>query len=91
MEIDPPEDDRPDYMLSVYKNDLKQKRLNAVSLRKITDVTLCDTPCAFIVSVGENSYTLLARDNLDAETWVNTLNETRKAINEGASSDCLIS
>lgn len=55
LEVDPPEDDRPDYMLSVYKNDLKQKRLNAVSLRKITDVALCETPCAFVVSVGENS------------------------------------
>lgn len=91
LEVDPPEDDRPDYMLSVYKNDLKQKRLNAVSLRKITGVALCETPCAFVVSVGENAYTLLARDAHDAETWVAALNESRKIVTEGAPNDCLLS
>ena len=64
--------------------DGKAKRLNAVTLRKITDVSLDDsTPGAFIVAVGDNSYTLLARDEVDAATWVEKLNDARAAIAEG--------
>ena len=68
-----------------------KKRLNAVSLRRITDVTLSETPCVFTVSVGENSYTLLARDRCDAEHWVVTLNETRQCIRYGQSRGCTLS
>ena len=80
-------------MLSVYKNDAKVKRLNAVSLRKITSVTLDpETPCAFVVSVGENAYTLLARDAPDADLWVATLNAAREALANGAGGgQCVVS
>ena len=76
--------------LSVYKTDLKKKRLNAVSLRKITDVAPCEIPCAFVVSVGGSTYTLLARDTHDAEQWVKVLNESRRYVNEGNAA-CLLS
>ena len=77
--------------LSVYKTDKKKKRLNAVSLRKITDVALSSTPCAFVVSVGDNTYTLLARDCRDAEQWVTILNDIRQRVNNGQRNECNLS
>lgn len=61
-----------------------------MSLKRITDVSLCEIPCTFVVSVGDNQYTLLARDTRDAEQWVKVLNETRHCIHEGTSG-CLLS
>lgn len=73
MEVEPPDATRPDVMLAVYKTDLKEKRLNAVSLRNITDVTLHDEN--FDVTVGTQVYTLQARDKNDALKWTTVLTE----------------
>ena len=92
LEVDPPEEDRPEYMLSVYKTAQKSKRLNAVSLKKISAVRHDDSlPCAFVVSVGESNYTLLARDAADADTWVQSLNDAREALNEAPGAQCVAS
>ena len=91
-EVDPPEEDRPEYMLSVYKTSARSKRLNAVSLKKISSVRHDDAlPCAFVVSVGESNYTLLARDAADADTWVQSLNDAREALNEAPGAQCVAS
>ena len=92
LEVDPPEDDRPDYMLSVYKSAQKSKRLNAVSLKKITSVIHDHAvPCAFVVAVCDSSYTLLARDAADADTWVACLNAAREALDAGQAAQCVTS
>ncbi len=92
LEVDPPEEDRPEYMLSVYKTAQKSKRLNAVSLKKISSVRHDDSlPCAFVVSVGESNYTLLARDAADCDAWVQSLNDAREALNEAPGAQCVAS
>jgi hypothetical protein len=92
LEVDPPGEDRPEYMLSVYKSAQKSKRLNAVSLKKITSVIHDHAvPCAFVVAVGDSSYTLLARDAADADTWVQCLNAAREALNAGQAAQCVTS
>ena len=92
LEVDPPEEDRPEYMLSVYKTSARSKRLNAVSLKKISAVRHDDgLPCAFVVSVGESNYTLLARDAADCDTWVRSLNDAREALNEAPGAQCVAS
>ncbi|KAJ8599773.1 hypothetical protein CTAYLR_003431 [Chrysophaeum taylorii] len=76
MEVEPPDAERADVMLAVYKTDLKEKRLNAVSLRNIASVSLNDDdPHSFVVVVGASVYTLLARDETDARKWVAILND----------------
>lgn len=83
LEVEPPSDERPDVMLAVYKTDLREKRLNAVSIRNIAEVSLRkDEPASFNVVVGASVYTLQARDEDDAKKWVATLNE-----NIGAATD----
>jgi len=92
LEVDAPEEDLPEYRLSVYKTSAKAKRLNAVSLKKISSVRHDDSlPCAFVVSVGESNYTLLARDAADADTWVQSLNDAREALNEAPGAQCVAS
>ena len=92
LEVDPPEEDLPEYRLSVYKSSAKSKRLNAVSLKKISAVRHDDSlPCAFVVSVGESNYTLLARDAADADTWVQSLNDARDVLNEAPGAQCVAS
>lgn len=92
LEVDPPGEDRPDYMLSVYKSAQKSKRLNAVSLKKITSVIHDHAvPCAFVVAVCDSSYTLLARDAADADTWVACLNAAREALDAGQAAKCVTS
>ena len=92
LEVDPPEEDRPEYMLSVYKTSARSKRLNAVSLKKISAVRHDDgLPCAFVVSVGESNYTLLARDAADCDTWVRSLNDAREALSVEPGAQCVAS
>ena len=92
LEVDPPEEDRPEYMLSVYKTSARSKRLNAVSLKKISSVRHDDSlPCAFVVSVGESNYTLLARDAADCDTWVQSLNDAREALSVEPGAQCVAS
>ena len=92
LEVDPPEEDRPEYMLSVYKTSARSKRLNAVSLKKISAVRHDDSlPCAFVVSVGESNYTLLARDAADCDTWVQSLNDAREALSVEPGAQCVAS
>ena len=92
LEVDPPEEDRPEYMLSVYKTSARSKRLNAVSLKKISSVRHDDSlPCAFVVSVGESNYTLLARDAADCDTWVTALNDAREALSVEPGAQCVAS
>ena len=92
LEVDPPEEDRPEYMLSVYKTSARSKRLNAVSLKKISAVRHDDSlPCAFVVSVGESNYTLLARNEEDADTWVQSLNDAREALSVEPGAQCVAS
>ena len=92
LEVDPPEEDRPEYMLSVYKTSARSKRLNAVSLKKISSVRHDDSlPCAFVVSVGESNYTLLARDVADCDTWVRSLNDAREALSVEPGAQCVAS
>lgn len=92
LEVDPPEEDRPEYMLSVYKTSARSKRLNAVSLKKISAVRHDDSlPCAFVVSVGESNYTLLARDAADCDTWVRSLNDAREALSVEPGAQCVAS
>ena len=92
LEVDPPEEDRPEYMLSVYKTSARSKRLNAVSLKKISAVRHDDgLPCAFVVSVGESNYTLLARDAADCDTWVQSLNDAREALSVEPGAQCVAS
>lgn len=81
MEVEPPDSQRPDVMLAVYKTDLREKRLNAVSLRNISSVSINeDEPQTFNVVVGASVYTLLARDEADARKWVATLNENVRRV-----------
>jgi len=76
MEVEPPDDERPDFMLAVYKTDMKEKRLNAVSVHNISNVLLNDDdPTQFFVVVGPSTYTLMARDEYDAKKWVASLND----------------
>ena len=92
LDVDPPEEDRPEYMLSVYKTSARSKRLNAVSLKKISSVRHDDSlPCAFVVSVGESNYTLLARDAADCDTWVRSLNDAREALSVEPGAQCVAS
>ena len=92
LEVDPPEEDRPEYMLSVYKTSARSKRLNAVSLKNISSVRHDDSlPCAFVVSVGESNYTLLARDAADCDTWVTALNDAREALSVEPGAQCVAS
>ena len=92
LEVDAPEEDLPEYRLSVYKTSAKAKRLNAVSLKKISSVRHDDSlPCAFVVSVGESNYTLLARDAADCDTWVTALNDAREALSVEPGAQCVAS
>lgn len=97
MEVEPPDSERPDVMLAVYKTDLREKRLNAVSLRNISSVSINeDEPQTFNVVVGASVYTLLARDESDARKWVATLNENVRRVRDEDSvapkeNSCLLS
>lgn len=84
MEVEPPDAERWDVMLAVYKTDLKLKRLNAVSLHNISLVEINeDEPRSFNVTVGTSVYTLLARDKADALKWVTVLNENVAIARDG--------
>mmetsp|Transcript_4794 Transcript_4794/g.19555 ORF Transcript_4794/g.19555 Transcript_4794/m.19555 type:complete len:157 (-) Transcript_4794:4155-4625(-) len=94
MEVEPPDDERPDFMLAVYKTDIKEKRLNAVSVHNISQVMVNDLdPTQFFVVVGPSSYTLMARDEYDAAKWVDSLNQViqfTRGDKDGTSDGCAV-
>ena len=67
----------PELLLSVYKSAAKSKRLNALSVRRISDVALlpgdAEEHKQFSIQVGEALYYLEARNPEDARLWVDSL------------------
>ena len=67
----------PELLLSVYKSAAKSKRLNALSVRRISDVALLPGDAGehkqFSIQVGEALYYLEARNPEDARLWVDSL------------------
>ena len=69
----------PELLLSVYKSRSKSKRLNALSVRRISDVAVLPPPSGtdeekqFSIQVGEALYYLEARNPDDARLWVDAL------------------
>merc|ERR1719263_1925887 len=63
----------PELLLSVYKTAAMSRRLNALSVRRISDVALLPSDKQFSIQVGEAQYFLEARNSDDARAWVDAL------------------